>query len=346
MQILSNIRQYIARQPRYIAWLIKAFIAGFFVFLVWYEIFKRENFDDISRLFLQQMNGENAIWLWLTLAILPFNWAAETQKWLVLMRKSEKVSFWRGYIAVLSGVVTSLFMPNRMGDFGGRILYLKPKNALKVVISTVVANFGQMNVIMVAGFLGFTYFLYNIWNIEPILRHFLFIFCLSFNIIIIFIFLHLEIVVPIFKKIKFLYRFPRIIKDVNTVRKYTRAELLRSLSWGVLRYFIYMLQYYTMLKFFGIEPPFFQALACIATIYYLQMSIPLPPVVGLVARSEVALQIWGMFDANPLSILATTFSLWVINLLIPAFLGLIFIFNTNISKSLGYADNTDFHEKN
>jgi len=58
-------------------------------------------------------------------------------------------------------------------------------------------------------------------------------------------------------------------------------------------------------------------------------------------RGEVALFVWGNFCDNELSILASTFSLWVINMIIPALIGIFFIMNINVLKSLGYASKDD-----
>jgi hypothetical protein len=144
------------------------------------------------------------------------------------------------------------------------------------------------------------------------------------------------VTVPIFKKIRFLYRFPRLIKSVNVIRQYKRSDLAKTLMWAFIRYTIYSVQYYMMLRFFGIDVPILRGMACIATIYLLQTSIPLPPVVSLLARGEVAIKIWGLFQANEISILAATFTLWVINLILPSFIGLILILNANVLKTIGF----------
>ena len=78
-------------------------------------------------------------------------------------------------------------------------------------------------------------------------------------------------------------------------------------------------------------PPFF----------FVQASIPLPPVMGLLARGEIALFIWGFFSEDQVAILAATFTLFVINIAIPALFGMAFIVQANILKSLGYEDGED-----
>ncbi len=320
-----------------------------FLLLLWYDLFKRENFDEISVLFFSELHGDNTFWLIATLLFLPLNWAAETLKWLPLVRRVQPLSFLEAFKAVFAGVTFSLFFPNRTGEFGGRILFLKKKNAFKGVISTFIGSWAQQLVLITFGFLGFIYFLITLWNSDKIVVDTIITLGASVIGLLFLMFLNLEAVIPIFKKIRFLYRFPRLIKSVGTLRQYTRRELFEALFWSFVRYLIYSLQYYFMLRFFGIDVPILRAASCIATIYLLQTSIPLPPVVGLLARGEVALKIWGLFTQNDLSILAATFSLWVINLILPAFIGLIFILKVNFfqsRKNEKITDNQHFTSEN
>lgn len=304
--------------------------------MIWYQIFNRSNFDTIKNAFLSELKGRHIAWLILTLFLLPFNWAIETLKWLPLIRHNEQITFWRAYKAVLAGVTFSVFTPNRIGEFGGRILFLKPQNAMKGVFSTIVGSWAQQIILISFGYMGFIYFLSVLWHTENFIIAGIFLLALLLIASMFFVFLNLEIVVPIFKKIRFLYRFPSLIKNINIIRHYTKEDLRKTMFWAFVRYFIYCLQYYFMLRFFGINVPILSGISCIATIYLVQTSIPLPPVFGLAARSEIALQIWGLFGANPISSMAATITLWIINLIIPAFIGLVFILKANLLKSLGY----------
>ena len=150
------------------SWLLKTLIAALFLTLIWYDLFKRENFDEISVLFLSELRGENTFWLIATLIFLPLNWAAETMKWLPLVRHVQQLSFLAAFRAVIAGVTFSLFFPNRTGEFGGRILFLKKKNALKGVLSTFIGSWAQQLVLITFGFLGFIYFLITLWDTDKI----------------------------------------------------------------------------------------------------------------------------------------------------------------------------------
>ena len=119
------------------------------------------------------------------------------------------------------------------------------------------------------------------------------------------------------------------------MRHYSARDLGVSLLLALCRYATYAAQYYLLLKFYGIGVDLPLAMAGIAAIFMLQASIPLPPVLGLMARGELALFIWGRFSNSPVDILAATFSLFVINLAIPAIFGLVFIARVNFARKLG-----------
>ena len=80
------------------------------------------------------------------------------------------------------------------------------------------------------------------------------------------------------------------------------------------------------------------AFLTIAFIFFLQTFLPLPPGTALLMRGELAINIWGEYADNPITIFAVSFGLWAINVAVPALIGMIFIVNINVLKSLGYDD--------
>jgi len=126
-------------------------------------------------------------------------------------------------------------------------------------------------------------------------------------------YLNVELAIPLCKKIPYIRRFVRHFEVLN---RYTAPTLLTVLFISASRYFVYSLQYYLLLLFFGIEVPFLLGMASIALIFFVQTSVPLPPVYGLAVRGNVALRVWAFFTANTLGILSSTFGLWLINVLV------------------------------
>jgi len=316
--------------------LIKTLVLVLLGYVLYKQVFAKEDIQDMKRVFLNYFRGENLNLLLIAVFLMPLNWAFETLKWQQLIRNFEPLSFWRAYQAILSGVTLSIFTPNRIGEYGGRILFVKPENNWKAVIATLVGSFSQLLVLLTMGLIGLVAFAGQYLDPEPLLmRGMGFLgFCLIG--LMLFCFYNVDLVVPIAKRIPFISYFKKITRHIGVLRNYESKQLSQALFYALLRYLVYTLQYFFLLQFFGIQLDLFTALSGIATLFLLQTSIPLPPLMGLMARGELALFIWGIFTQNQMEILASSFSLWILNLILPALFGMVFILNTNVLKSLGY----------
>lgn len=331
--LFNPLRTWVRNNPVTAARIVKTLFVIGFAWVLYYEVFQRKNAREIYLMFESQLlRGDNWYWLGFMLILLPFNWAIETMKWLPLMRHVEKMSFLKAYKAVLAGVTFSLFTPNRMGEYGGRVLFVQPENAVKGIFINIVGGLVQQYVMLSFGFFGFMYFLKTFWQIEAIAWNALLYVGILVIIIFFFMFIYIEKFISIFGNIGFLRRQKWIVKNIKIVREFSRPEIYTLFFWSIMRYLTYCTQYYFLLRFFGINVDLLRGAACIATIYYLQGAIPLPPAMSLLARGEIALKIWGMFHQNEIAILATTFVLWIINVVLPAFVGLILIVNSNVSN--------------
>ncbi|MEM1215175.1 MAG: hypothetical protein AAGJ82_05800, partial [Bacteroidota bacterium] len=99
------------------------------------------------------------------------------------------------------------------------------------------------------------------------------------------------------------------------------AALRRATFLALLRFLTYTFQYLLLLWFFNISLGWLEGMAGIFCIYLIQAGIPLPPGLGVISRSEIAILIWGSSIGTPLGIVSATFSLFVVNLMLPALLG-------------------------
>lgn len=300
------------------------------------QVFARENLTDLKAAFLKNFTADNMYWLVYAVLLMPINWAFETLKWHQLIKNFEQLTFWKTYRGILAGVTLSLFTPNRVGEYGGRILVVDPKNNWKAVIATLVGSFSQLLVLLSMGLFGLVYFTLHFMEVEPYVLQGVLFLGIALIGLMLFCFFNIDLVIPIVKRLPFAKYFRRFVKHVKVLRKYRSKHLAIALFYAFLRYLTYTLQYYLMLRFFGIEAPLIPGLASIATIFLLQTSVPLPPVMGLLARGEIALFVWQFFSSEEINILAATFGLFILNLIIPGLIGIIFIVNINVLKSLGY----------
>ena len=74
--------------------------------------------------------------LWNLVAVILLmlvNWSVEAVKWKISIREIQRVSFIKAFKAVLSGVSFSVSMPNRVGEYLGRVMYMDEGNKLKTI---------------------------------------------------------------------------------------------------------------------------------------------------------------------------------------------------------------------
>jgi uncharacterized membrane protein YbhN (UPF0104 family) len=74
----------------------------------------------------------------------------------------EAISFLKSLKCVFAGCSITMLTPNRTGEFGGRILFLKKENRAKAISINIVGSIAQLLVTMVLGCVSFCYFLFCI----------------------------------------------------------------------------------------------------------------------------------------------------------------------------------------
>lgn len=93
------------------------------------------------------------------------NWGIEAYKWKFLVQKINPIKLQRTFKAVWTGVTLGLFTPNRVGEFGGRILYVPRKFRIKAVIVSLIGSFSQNIATIFFGVIGLIIYLHQIEQI-------------------------------------------------------------------------------------------------------------------------------------------------------------------------------------
>ncbi len=327
----------IAKNRRALNFLIKAIIVIFLLWAFYRQLFAQKNLEEITQALDNLVRPELFIFLGIAVILMPLNWGLESEKWRQLMAPFLPVSFKKAIRAILAGVTISIFTPNRIGEYGGRILEVEARYNWKGVLATLVGSLSQLIVLLSFGMAGTLYYLHLYEMVDLyVLSSSIFVGS-SLILLMVLIYFNVDMALPLVRKLP-LGKWKRpVYKQLLMLRQYDNKLLSKVLVLSFLRYLVYSFQYYLMLNFFGINISLIIALSGIATIFLVQTSVPLPMVVGLLVRGEIALTVWGNTGAGELAVLAATFSLFIINLSVPALLGLVIIVRTNVLKSLGYA---------
>lgn len=316
--------------------LLKAFIFVVFIIVIYYQLTSKANWLDIKTGFSQSLGELNYFWLICFVFLVPFNWLVESIKWRVVLAVEYHVDLKTSIMAITSGLSLAIITPNRIGEYGGRLVAIPSKYNWLSVVSTFVGSVSQNLVTVLFGMLGLFMLTHQFPNVIPVDLDPVFVSAFLFFIFGVYLFFNIDLLSRIGSSSGVNKYLRKIRIPLISLRALPRILIAKVLGWSVLRFMIYSVQYYFVLRLFGVELDVLLSAFAIWSVFIIQTGIPLPPFLSVLARGEIALIVWGMFGVNELTILAITFTIWLINLAAPAILGLYYIMNANILSALGY----------
>ena len=272
-------------------------------------------------------------WWLLLLAILLlfFNWGIETIKWKYLIRKIEKLTFFKAFGAIMAGVTISSFTPNRVGEFGGRMMLLTNKFDTRVITLTIIGGMSQLMVTLGIGIPCLVFFLtfYNVSDFE----HSGWI--LGFGTV------GLLIYAVVFCKLPFIYRqinlrFGKhnLLKRITEGVAYIDGFGLRYITMlSLMRYLIFFSQYVLVLLFFNVHLLWYHYLLFLPAVFLIQTIIPTFVLTEIGVRASVAIAVLSVANHGEDQIMAASALLWIINLMLPAMVGVVILLFTRLTKS-------------
>src|SRR6185437_11245478 len=123
-------------------------------------------------------------------------------------------------------------------------------------------------------------------------------------------------------------------KSLLIYKQYKGKELETVLLYSFIRYLIFSIQFYILLVFFGVHIPFIAALMLIFVMYLVQTISPTTGLTELIVRGGATVYLFHGFTSNMAGVLAASYGIWIINLLIPALSGAIIFGFAGIHKRL------------
>jgi hypothetical protein len=317
--------------------LIVNYLLGPVLFVVLsYSLYKQiVNQPDLPQRWEQIKHSWQNGLFWLVLFLMPLNWGIESEKWKRLMTPLEKFSFFKAFKAVLAGCSITMLTPNRIGEYGGRIMYVKEENRIRAISVTILGSISQLLITMLMGTAGIIYLKYispenKIMGAYPwVINSVVLYVSLAVTVILLLIFFRVHFFVTTISKVRFLKSF---VKYIEVVDVFSGKQLLRILFLSYFRYMVFILQYLLLLQVMQVN---ISMILCfwLLTLFYLMMV--LAPTIGFIelpVRATAGVTLLGLFSDNILGIQAATFGIWLINLVVPAVIGSLFILGVKILK--------------
>lgn len=312
-------------------------LIGVWLFYSLYQQVKsQQHLGESLALIRQAPFGEQAWKFWLVIILAFVNWGLEAKKWQVLIKNLEPLNYFVALKGVLSGVTLSLNTPNRMGEYGGRVLYVSDGNRLKSVSLSIAGSICQLTITVLMG-CGGLFFLLNTDHTakETImglsfywLKVLLTLSVFATAILLLFLF-RLSWIIKLFEKIPGLTKY---LKYISVLDEFTPNLLLRLLSLSLLRYLVFVIQYILLLQVLQVEVTWQQGFWLITVLYLVMAIVPSFAIADLGIRGKFSTELLSLYSSNTIGILGTTFGIWFINLFIPALAGSYFIIRKKIFK--------------
>ena len=322
---------------------IKIFINYFlgpalFIWLAWsiYNQISNQDGLETSLIQIKSSLASSNIWLLIvTIILMLVHWCLEAYKWMLAVKRVQQISFVRALKAVFSGISFSVSTPNSIGEYVGRVLYMSEGNRIKAVSLTVVANMSQLIITFAMG-------LAALFLIKPGLvqegivtqafaNAFVWVSAIITVTLLLFYF-RLPWLIKIIDKLPQVSKFSWAIEAIEQINA---TLLLKFLSLSIIRFLVFSLQYFLLFKLFEVNVSILQSWMGISVMFLVMAIIPtIALFTDLGLKSELSIQLLGLFTANHLGVSLTSLSIWLINLVFPALIGSLLILGIkNIFKN-------------
>ncbi|HEY9114709.1 MAG TPA: lysylphosphatidylglycerol synthase domain-containing protein [Bacteroidales bacterium] len=325
--------------------LIRAAIVILTLAFIYDQIFYRKDYQEIMDYFPIIAGGENFYFLLsIVLLLIPVNIFLEIWKWKYLIKKLEKVSYWNATKAILTGYSVSMFLPNRVGEYFGRIYVLKKAGRIRAILVTILGSMAQLLTTSLFGLIALAWFLPKYVDLSEQVNRWLYfgllILTIVFIVATVFAYLNFSSFTEIIKRISG-HKLARINKFTVVFSWYSSKNLAIVLGVSILRYLVFSFQFFLLLLIFHVPINYFNGIAIISVVYLLMTIIPTIALTELGVRGSVSLFVFGLYFETlnlwnaqmGLGVVSASTLLWLFNLAFPALLGTIFVYSLRFFRT-------------
>jgi hypothetical protein len=294
-----------------------ALLTGTTGFIV-YKLFFAYDLDHVVQSFSFTWDTPHLLLLLSVLLLMLVNWWPETRKWMIIMGRHEPVTVSQAYRSVLAGITLSIITPNQVGDVVGKAIFLRSFSKTKGAVLSMLGGLGQTIASVTFGLAG-------IWYLALIMERIPYTVFTAGTIVILLVLALLYYTYFHIRWISKLGRWKFVADYVEAFTLYTFSELRNILLLSLLRFCIYSFQYFLLLRFFNVDISFLHAALCISSIFLVQGFLPSFILIEIGVRGATALFFFGLFTEGTAGVLLAAYSLWIINLMLPAIGGMYYL---------------------
>lgn len=308
-----------------------------FSYSIYNQIIKQPHLRDTWNIIFK-FNLTQKILIVIAFLLMFLNWGLETKKWQILIKDLESISFLKAFKAVFSGQTFALNTINNLGEYVGRILFLKEGNRLKAISLTMVGSLSQVLITFIMGFISLIalriLFAQNGLGNGGINAFWytglMFVLMIS-TVLLTMVYFSLSWITKAVEKLKFVRRYAFLIK---LVENFETKDLTKILVLSYIRYVVFVVQYLLILKVFNVHANWILLGLMVCLFLLILAIVPTIALTEMGFRGQISLQLLGLLSSNHLGILCTAAAIWFINRVFPAVAGSLFMLGIKIFKRL------------
>jgi hypothetical protein len=312
------------RRKKLFSYLLKLIILVLASWFIYHRIVKNDKnlqtfYDLVSHISAKQV----IIIMVLLVLLMMLNWVLESLKWWHLTRILAPMSVWRAIESVFCGLTWAVFTPNRIGEYGGRVMFLPNRRRIHGVFAMAVGSFGQNVITNVLGAGATVWFLFTYIHLNSWLMAGITVAALVFMALMLIFYFNIKWMVSLLNSIKFLKKFHRFF---DIMGKYKPPELLSIMWFCLARFFVFTFQYYLVIHLLIPQIPLLQMTLLMFVFFFVQSALPSLDVLDIGVRGALALTLFGYVTDQTAAVVVAVSIIYIINLIIPAILGSVFVF--------------------
>lgn len=242
------------------------------------------------------------------------NWFLESLKFNKTLPSN--ITIYKSVLSVYAGNATSIVTPNRLGTFIGRKWVLK-SNYPEIITATAIGNLAQLATTALFGIIGGVLALFYSFKINHgWLTVELFV---SFGVLAIalLVFYYPKVFLVYLGKFKFLKKYTDLVNDnINLNSKHLTGVLILA----ILRYIIFIVQFYLLFKAFLVNFSVVQIVTFVGILYLFVTFVPSAFMGNLGTKEALALLLLQNLVSVEVVVIVSL-AIWVVNVALSSLIG-------------------------
>lgn len=274
-----------------------------------------ENYLELKELFSGDiLNRTGFMYLLLVLVMSFANWFTEAIKWHYLLRVIYPINLLRSVSSVLTGLAITIIIPYRVGSFIGRVWHFPKDKRYEGALASIYGGLAQLFVTVIMGLFALALGHHYLSNFP---MNYISIFSYVLLALVSFVYFFPTLFIMLVKKIS---PIKNLSNAFEILREYSINQKLFVLALSALRYLIFLLQYYLLLKIFNVDISLGEIFLPIGLVFFVLSVVP-TLLFGIGLRETAALIILGPIITSEASILVASLILWLVNMILPSIAG-------------------------